>query len=110
MKKWIGGLLAALAGTVWLTLSWMSKQMLESWGGEVFKASVDRSGQVGWGIVCLLCGFWLCLIVPDDMVLENRMRVAAERKPRYDWVEFGVVYIGGLVFGMIGLAQLLGWL
>lgn len=44
------------------------------------------------------------------MVQENRVRVAAGRKSKYDWVEFGVVYIGGLVIGMVGLAQLLGWL
>jgi hypothetical protein len=109
MKRWLGGMAAAVAVGSCLAAKWASKQMLEGWAGEVFKGAVGRSGPVGQGVLLILVGLALLIVGPDVMIQENRERAAQGRKPRYDRLEFGIVIVGGLVSGGAGVASLLGW-
>jgi hypothetical protein len=65
-------------------------------------------GPVGQGVLFLAVGLALLIVGPDVMIQESRERATQGRKPRYDRLEFGIVIVGGLVFGGVGIASLLG--
>jgi hypothetical protein len=64
---------------------------------------VDRAGRPGEVVLFLLVGLSLAVGGPLYMSRDNRRRRAAERPPKYGWVEYTIVVVGGVSFTAAGL-------
>jgi len=97
MKQTIWGLLTALAGVVGLAACWLTKQMLELLVGDALERPVDAyAGPPGKRLLVIAFGLGVLLVAPVVMIRENSSRLLQERRPRYGWLDFSIVIVGGL--------------
>jgi hypothetical protein len=80
--------------------------ILEQIAQESLRWLVDGVGPVGEIALFLIVGLSLALGGPLYMSRDNKRRKAAERRPKYGWVEYTIVVIGGIIFTVVGLCLL----
>jgi hypothetical protein len=82
---------------------WLLEQIVQG----CLKWMIDQAGSLGEVALFFIVGLSLLVGGPLYMSRKNRQRKMAERKPRYGWLEYVIVVLGGLVFAGVGLSLLL---
>ena len=83
-------------------MMWLLEQLFQ----DGLKWLIEQVGQPGDIALFLIVGFSLLVGCPPYMSRENRRRRREERRPRYGWLEYGIIVIGGFVAVAIGVAML----
>lgn len=83
-------------------MMWLIKYVLKWFGEQIAGDSlcwlVERFGKTGEVVFLLIFGVSLLLGAPFQMLRDNRRRRDAERKPRYGYLEYAIVILGGAAF------------
>jgi hypothetical protein len=86
---------------------WFLKGLFEELVHSGLKWLVDQVGPFGDIALFLVVGLSLLVGGPVFMSRENRRRRVAERRPKYGWLEYVIVVLGGFAFTTVGLALLI---
>ena len=73
-------------------LKWLGEKL----AGDSLCWLVERFGKTGEVGFLLLFGVSLLTGVPLQMLRDNRRRKSAERNPKYGWLEYTIVILGGV--------------
>jgi hypothetical protein len=80
-------------------VSWVLEQIVQG----SLRWLVDQTGRPGEIVGFLLVGLSLAVGGPLYMARDNRRRRAAERAPKYSWIEYTIVTVGGVGFTAVGV-------